>query len=137
MAGKTRAEGRHGHAKAPPPMQRPADERPTLFLRIKFGSRAHLGPGKIELMELIETLGSISAAGKAMGMSYRRAWLIIDGLNALFAEAVVVKQTGGSGGGGAVLTDLGRDIVRRYRRIEHSAAEQFAADLKALAKALA
>ncbi len=137
MRGKTRADGRPGYASATELPRRPPEERPTLFLRIKFGSRAHLGPGKIELMELIEKLGSISAAGKAMGMSYRRAWLIIDGLNALFAEAVVVKQTGGSGGGGAVLTDLGRNIVRRYRRIERSAVEQSAADLKALAKVLA
>lgn len=110
---------------------------PTLFLRIKFGDRAFLGPGKIRLLELIDELGSMSAAGKAMGMSYRRAWLLVDGLNQAFIAPLVVKQTGGSGGGGAVLTDLGRDIVQRYRRIESSAAAQSAEDLKALSKALA
>ncbi len=110
---------------------------PTLFLRIKFGDRAFLGPGKIRLLELIDELGSMSAAGKAMGMSYRRAWLLVDGLNQVFVAPLVVKQTGGSGGGGAVLTELGRDIVHRYRRIESSAATQSAEDLKALSKALA
>ncbi|WP_088346847.1 MULTISPECIES: LysR family transcriptional regulator [Rhodomicrobium] len=117
---------------------RPAGaEAPTLFLRVKFGERAFLGPGKIQLLELIEERGSISAAGKAMGMSYRRAWLLIDGLNAVFVSPLVVKQTGGSGGGGAMLTDLGREIVARYRRIEASAAAQSAADMKALAQVLA
>ncbi len=133
MAGKTRAQARAGSAGT---RKSPA-EQPTLFLRIKFGNRSHLGPGKIRLMELIGELGSISAAGKAMGMSYRRAWLLIDALNGHFTEPLVIKQTGGSGGGGAALTDLGREIVRRYRRIERSAAEQSAADLEALAKVLA
>jgi molybdate transport system regulatory protein len=110
---------------------------PTLFLRIKFGDRAFIGPGKVRLLELIGELGSISAAGKAMGMSYRRAWLLADGLNGAFTSPLVVKQTGGSGGGGAVLTDLGREIIERYRRIESRAAESSAADLKALAALLA
>jgi molybdate transport system regulatory protein len=109
---------------------------PTLFIRIKFGDRAFIGPGKIRLMELIDELGSISAAGRAMGMSYRRAWLIIDGLNTAFASPVVVKQTGGSGGGGAVLTELGRDIVKRYKRVHATATERSASDLRALSKYL-
>lgn len=115
----------------------PVAAAPTLFLRVKFGERGFLGPGKIQLLELIDQHGSISAAGKAMGMSYRRAWLLIDGLNSVFVAPLVVKQTGGSGGGGAVLTDLGREIVARYRRIESRATAQSAADMQALAKVLA
>ena len=107
---------------------------PTLFIRIKFGERAFIGPGKTELLELIDEHGSISAAGRAMGMSYRRAWMIIDGLNSAFHSPLVTKQTGGSGGGGAVLTELGREVVTRYRQIEKNAAENSAADLKALSK---
>lgn len=108
--------------------------KPTLFIRIKFGERAFIGPGKTELLELIDEHGSISAAGRAMGMSYRRAWMIIDGLNSAFRSPLVTKQTGGSGGGGAVLTELGREVVTRYRQIEKQAAEKSAADLKALSK---
>jgi molybdate transport system regulatory protein len=107
---------------------------PTLFIRIKFGDRAFIGPGKTELLELIDEHGSISVAGRAMGMSYRRAWMIIDGLNTAFNSPLVTKQTGGSGGGGAVLTELGREVVTRYRQIEKRAAEQSEADLKALSK---
>lgn len=109
-------------------------EEPTLFIRIKFGDRAFIGPGKTELLELINEYGSISAAGRAMGMSYRRAWMIIDGLNSAFRAPLVTKQTGGSGGGGAVLTELGREVVTRYRQIEKQSVENSAADLKALSK---
>ncbi len=124
-------------AKTPPVPEATSKAEPSLFLRVKFGDRFYLGPGKIRLMELIEELGSISAAGRAMGMSYRRAWLLVDTVNAAFTGPLVAKQTGGSGGGGAVLTDLGREIVRRYRNIETAAASAAAADLKALSKALA
>jgi molybdate transport system regulatory protein len=109
----------------------------SLFLRIKFGDRAHLGPGKVRLMELIAEHGSISAAGKAMGMSYRRAWLIVDGLNGLFAAPLIVKQTGGSGGGGASLTAFGHEIVKRYRAIEARALAAAAEDIKAISEGLA
>jgi molybdate transport system regulatory protein len=113
------------------------DAAPTLFLRIKFGQKTHLGPGKIRLMELIDELGSISAAGRAMGMSYRRAWLLVDALNAPFVAPLVIKQTGGSGGGGAAITELGRSIVERYRSIERRAQSLSEDDLAALAKAIA
>ena len=109
----------------------------VLYLRVDFGEHGALGPGKTRLMELIAETGSISAAGRAMGMSYRRAWLLVDSLNAAFAEPLVAKQTGGSGGGGAVLTRLGRDVVGRYRRIERRAASAGRKDIAALAAALA
>jgi molybdate transport system regulatory protein len=106
-------------------------------MRIDFGEHGALGPGKTRLMELIAETGSISAAGRAMGMSYRRAWLLVDSLNAAFGEPLVAKQTGGSGGGGALLTRLGRDVVLRYRRIERRAAAAGRDDLEALAAMLA
>jgi len=108
-----------------------------LTIRVDLGAHGALGPGKIRLMELISKHGSISAAGKEMGMSYRRAWLLVDEINHVFREPLVEKQTGGSGGGGARLTKLGRDIVGRYRAIEGAAATATAADLRALKGSLA
>lgn len=87
-------------------------------------------------MELISKHGSISAAGKEMGMSYRRAWLLVDEINRIFRDPLVEKQMGGPGGGGARLTKLGRDVVGRYRDIEGAAASASAASLKALRAAL-
>ena len=109
------------------------DLRPAaLTIRVDFGAFGYLGPGKIALMELISKYGSISAAGKEMGMSYRRAWLLMDEINHIFREPLVETQMGGSGGGGARLTKLGRDVVGRYRAIEGAAANASAADLRAL-----
>jgi molybdate transport system regulatory protein len=118
-------------------MAKPGRPAAVLYLRIDFGEQGALGPGKTRLMELIAETGSISAAGRAMGMSYRRAWLLVDSLNVAFREPLVAKQTGGSGGGGAVLTRLGREVVRRYRRIERRAASAGRVDIEALADALA
>ena len=91
---------------------------PQLFLRIDLEPRGRIGPGKIKLLEAIEAQGSISGAGRALGMSYRRAWLLVEELNALFAHPVVRTQMGGSRGGGSKLTPLGRDLVARYRQLE-------------------
>src|SRR5262245_11857830 len=77
-----------------------------------------LGPGKIDLIEAIDRTGSISAAGRAMGMSYRRAWLLADALNHMFRQPVIVAATGGAKGGGAELTDFGRALAAAYRRAE-------------------
>ena len=111
----------------------PGDLRQAvLTIRVDFGPFGYLGPGKINLMEFISKHGSISAAGKEMGMSYRRAWLLVDEINGIFREPLVEKQMGGSGGGGARLTRLGRDVVSRYRAIEGAAATASAADLRAL-----
>ncbi len=108
----------------------------ALTIRVDFGAYGYLGPGKITLMELISKHGSISAAGKEMGMSYRRAWLLVDEINHIFRDPLVETQMGGSGGGGARLTRLGRDVVGRYRAIEGAAATAAAADLRALKSAL-
>src|SRR5690606_40879618 len=112
------------------------DRRASLTIRVDFGAYGYLGPGKVRLMELISEHGSISAAGKAMGMSYRRAWLLVDEINHIFRQPLIETQMGGSGGGGARLTRLGRDVVGRYRAIEGAAATAAAADMRALKAAL-
>lgn len=108
-----------------------------LTIRVDFGECGNLGPGKVALMELISKHGSISAAGKEMGMSYRRAWLLVDEINQIFRKPLVEKQMGGSGGGGARLTEFGRGVVNRYRSIEAAAATATAVDVKALKSSLA
>jgi len=87
-------------------------------------------------MLLISMVRRISAAGKEMGMSYRRAWLLVDEINHIFRQPLVETQMGGAGGGGARLTRLGQDVVRRYRAIEDAAATASAADIRALKAAL-
>ena len=92
-----------------------------LTLRVDFGSSRSIGPGKIRLLEAIDRTGSISQAGRALGMSYRRAWLLIDDMNQCFRHAVVTAKPGGSQGGGAVLTEFGTELVCDYRAIESAA----------------
>jgi molybdate transport system regulatory protein len=108
----------------------------NLSLRVNFGDQKALGPGKIRLLELIEETGSISAAGRAMDMSYRRAWNLVDELNSTFAEPLVRSQPGGSRGGGARLTPVGTEVIRRYRAIETSTKTHAKAHLDALEKML-
>jgi molybdate transport system regulatory protein len=92
-----------------------------LTLRVDFGLSRSIGPGKIRLLEAIDRTGSISQAGRTLGMSYRRAWLLIDDMNRCFRQAVVRARPGGSQGGGAVLTEFGAELVRDYRAIESAA----------------
>ena len=82
-----------------------------LTLRLDFGPGQAVGHGKIRLLEAVRERGSIAAAGRSMGMSYRRAWLLVDTLNALFAEPVIATKHGGQGGGGAELTEFGRRVI--------------------------
>lgn len=96
--------------------ERLAPLRPVL--RIDFPPEDRLGRGKIMLLELIRETGSISAAGRAMDMSYRRAWLLVDALNRMFREPSVESQRGGKQGGGATLTPFGETLIRRYREME-------------------
>lgn len=91
-----------------------------VFLRVDFAPGTRIGPGKIALLEQIDRTGSISAAGRALGMSYRRAWVLVDELNHLFAAPLVTTQLGGSHGGGAVLTELGASLVARFRALEQA-----------------
>jgi molybdate transport system regulatory protein len=108
-----------------------------LTLRVDFDDATRLGPGKIRLLELIGERGSISAAGRGMGMSYRRAWLLVDSLNHCFKEPVVLTQLGGSGGGGAALSGFGRAVVDNYRAMEDEVAAVVARRLEMLEGALA
>jgi molybdate transport system regulatory protein len=107
-----------------------------LTVRIDFGSDRALGPGKIRLLETIEKTGSISKAGRALDMSYRRAWLLVDDLNHCFREPVVKTQPGGAQGGGAALTPFGREVIAKYRSVEARAAKVADAQLRALEASL-
>jgi len=104
-----------------------------LRLSITFDSGARVGPGKAALLESIRETGSISAAARDMGMSYKRAWLLLDSMNQAFIEPVVTAATGGTHGGGATLTPFGAELLERYRRLERDAAAIAAGDLVALA----
>lgn len=114
----------HTDPKCPP--------EPKLRIRIVFGDDGMLGPGKADLLERIERCGSIAAAGREMGMSYKRAWELIGTLNAMFRAPLVDSTRGGAGGGGATLTELGRDVLRHYRAFEIEATAGGAARLAAL-----
>jgi molybdate transport system regulatory protein len=104
----------------------------SLSIRIDLAPDQRIGPGKIKLLENIAALGSIAAGGRALGMSYRHAWLLIDELNSMFNQPMVVSRTGGAKGGGAALTSLGLSIVARYRAIEQAAAAAAQSHINAL-----
>jgi molybdate transport system regulatory protein len=106
----------------------------SLWLRIDFAD-GRVGPGKIALLEAIQREGSISAAARALGMSYRRAWELVAELNKIFTAPVVERVTGGSGGGGARLTELGEALLVGFREIEAAASRAAAGHLRRLAKA--
>ena len=105
-------------------MQRPR-------IRILIGNAVAIGPGKAKLLTAISETGSISAAARKMGMSYRRAWGLVDQMNMDFIAPLVIKNTGGRGGGGATLSKLGVEVLTRYIHIENKAAKSVASDLDA------
>jgi molybdate transport system regulatory protein len=107
-----------------------------IALRLEVGDVVRLGPGKVQLLERIDELGSISAAGRAMEMSYRRAWLLVDSLNQAFHKPVVATTPGGKADQRAEVTPFGREVVARYRRMEATARTALADDLHALEAAL-
>ncbi|MCW1931836.1 LysR family transcriptional regulator [Pararhodobacter zhoushanensis] len=111
------------------PMPSPS---PRLRLRLVFGADAMLGPGKAELLEQIRDLGSISAAGRAMGMSYKRAWSLVEEMNAAFRAPLVLSARGGPQGGGAQLTETGAQVLAHYRSFEDRAAQAGADDIAAI-----
>lgn len=94
-----------------------------LWIKIDLGSRGQIGPGKIRLLQAVESEGSISAAARAMGMSYRRAWLLVDALNTTCGRPVVETRIGGPDRGGAHLTPLGKELVALYRSVTAKAGE--------------
>lgn len=114
-----------------PPLHHP-DRYPRLQIRLWLGPDCWIGPGKADLLELIGQTGSISEAGRRMGMSYKRAWSLVEGLNRIFRAPLVTSERGGAGGGGAALTPLGLDVLTRFRRIEAVAQNGADADMAAL-----
>lgn len=100
---------------------RTRDAASPLSIRLRFSEDTRLGPGKIALLEAVARTGSIAAAGRELGMSYRRAWLLIDSMNRCFDEPVVTAASGGAQGGGAEITPLGHALVRAFRALEADA----------------
>jgi molybdate transport system regulatory protein len=113
-------------------MQKSDARLPALSVRIDLDTEGRIGPGKIQLLENIRAFGSISAAGRAMDMSYKRAWDLVDEINRICRQPAVDRQTGGKNGGGAMLTPFGESLVARYRKIERDAASAVRKELAAL-----
>jgi molybdate transport system regulatory protein len=109
---------------------------PGLTLRVLGADVPAMGPGKAQLISLIDSTGSISAAAREMGMSYRRAWQLVEAINKSFTEPVVITAVGGAQGGGAVITAFGREIVEQYRSMEDKASSAIQADLKRFSQRL-
>jgi molybdate transport system regulatory protein len=106
-------------------------------LRIYRDESIAIGPGKIALLEAIAETGSITAAGRQLGMSYRRAWMLIDEMNRALSAPAVSTAAGGAHGGGSALTPVGEQVVRHYRAIESTARVAASADITALTRLLA
>ena len=105
---------------------------PSLRIRIVFGEDAMLGPGKADLLERIRDTGFIAAAGRAMSMSYKRAWMLVDDMNRAFRDPLVDSTRGGAKGGGARLTEAGETVLAHYRKLEEIMAEAGAARIGTL-----
>ena len=115
--------GRAGTAKTAPGLS---------HLRVTLSETFYVGPGRADLLELIAETGSIAAAGKAMGMSYKRAWSLVQALNDGFGVPLVETSRGGSTQGGAALTATGREVLARYRHMQQATRAAIAADVEAL-----
>ena len=110
--------------------------RVTPRLRILLGRAIAIGPGKAELLGLIDTTGSISAAAREMGMSYRRAWTLVETMNTTFRQTVVEAVSGGRGGGGARITEFGREVLACYRAMEDKTIRSVASEMEAFVEML-
>ncbi len=106
-------------------------------IRIDFTAGPSIGPGKVALLERIEACHSLSQAARELGLSYRRAWLLLDDLNRAFDAPVVVTATGGAHGGGARLAELGHALIERYRRAEAAAGAAAQREFRALSARVA
>jgi molybdate transport system regulatory protein len=107
---------------------------PRLSIRIDLASGERIGPGKIALLEAIRSTGSISAGARALGMSYRRAWLLVEEINNALREPAVTAETGGRSGGGAALTPVGERVIGLYRAIETHARTATGGEFRAMGK---
>ena len=110
---------------------------PDPRIRILFGAATALGPGKADLLEAIADTGSISAAARRMGMSYRRAWNLVDSMNREFTLPLVQAAAGGKRGGGTEITETGEQILKRYREIEVKATGSVKREIAAFSKFIA
>ena len=115
-------------------MTKPVPEHGLGHLRIVLSETAYIGPGRADLLAGIAGTGSIAAAGKAMGMSYKRAWGLVQALNEGFGAPLVETNRGGAGQGGAVLTPLGQEVLAAYRAMQARAESAIAGDVTALRK---
>jgi molybdate transport system regulatory protein len=115
----------------------PSAQRPALRLRLVLGADIAIGAGKADLLAGIEAAGSIAAAGRAMGMSYKKAWHLIDTMNRCFRDPLVEAARGGHGRGGAQLTPTGREVLSLFRRIEAEAGAATARDVAAIGRLVA
>lgn len=106
-------------------------------LRVLLGAAIAIGPGKADLLDAIDRCGSISGAARELGMSYRRAWQLVDVMNRAFRERLVEAGSGGARGGGAQLSPFGREVLARYRAMEAKAAKSIAGDLRSFRRLLA
>jgi len=113
-----------------------AKRHPGISLRVVLKKGIAFGPGKAELLEHIRDSGSIAAAGRRMRMSYTRAWGLVEAMNRDFAAPLVRSAKGGAGRGGATLTPLGSEVLKRYRRMQTTSTRATAADLHALRRRL-
>ena len=105
-----------------------------LSIRIDLASGDRIGPGKIALLEAIRSAGSISGAARSLGMSYRRAWLLVEEVNDALRKPAVTAETGGRRGGGAALTAVGERVVALYRTIESQARSAAGGEFRAIGK---
>ncbi|UUX51086.1 winged helix-turn-helix domain-containing protein [Nisaea acidiphila] len=106
-------------------------------LRVVLDTNIAIGPGQADLLEAIGETGSISQAGRSMGMSYRRAWLLVQKMNGHFSGPLVQTAKGGNSGGGAQLTPLGREVVACYRQMEARASDILRPEIERLRDLLA
>ena len=103
-------------------------------IRIMFRKAIAMGPGKADLLQAIGETGSISAGARRMKMSYRRAWLLVDTMNQCFDGPLVETATGGNHGGGAQITELGKEVLRRYREMDAKASAAVAREIIAFTR---
>jgi molybdate transport system regulatory protein len=107
---------------------------PVIRFRIDFAANSWVGPGKIELLEAIRSHGSLSQAARSLGMSYRRAWLLVESLNSYFREPVTLATTGGKGGGGVTITAFGESLIKSYCELSADIAGAAARRLPSIAR---
>jgi molybdate transport system regulatory protein len=112
------------------------NQQPGARLRLVLEPDIAIGPGKADILEGIKETGSIAAAGRRMGMSYKRAWLLVETMNRCFQEPLVATSRGGRAKGGAALTPCGHEVLERYRRMEQLTEAAIAGEMAALRRLL-